>query len=200
MNRRDFLKLLGSMSFLGLSPIRSLISPIENEKQPEIASVENTYTPEQLEALQKIKYYEDQLQQQNGRFSCHIHNKLRHYWGAFSEAKSLSHANIILENMIMDVYILNILSDWYYAPEYQPVQPKLAIESLQRRAENYSDLHYVRVACWLRAGEISSAIGNTTLARDYYQYAINISEEFMHQAAQLSVYQRMAQLQLADKL
>src|SRR5690349_14070465 len=200
MKRRDFLKVFASMSFLGLSPALPLISPIENKKQPDAASVENTYTREQLDALQKIKYYEDQLQRQNGRFSWHLHNNLRHYWGAFSEKKSLSHANIILENMIMDVYTLNILSNWHFAPEYQPVQPRLAIESLQHRAEIYSDLHYVSAACWLRAGEITSAIGDTTLARDHYQRAINVSREFKSQAAQLSVYERIAQLKLEDKL
>ncbi len=200
MDRRSFLKILATIPFLGLPPVRRLLAATspKNEKLTAVTDAVHSFTPEQLDALQKIKYFQAQLQQQKERFSWYLHNELRHYWGAFSEEKSLSHANIILEYSIMDAYILNTLSDWYDAPDYQPCQPELALASLQRRAENYPDLHYVRVACWLRAGQISSAIGNGVLARSCYQDVLDIYEEFGQKASQLWIYQRLAQTHLAE--
>src|SRR5512133_1071827 len=112
MNRRGFLKLLGSLSIFGLTPVRAFLAPMLGEQQ-------ESATPEQLDALEKIRHFEALLEQQNGHFSWYLHNELRHYWGAFSEATSLFHANIILEYSIMDAYILNTLSDWHYAPQYE---------------------------------------------------------------------------------
>ena len=200
MNRRSFLKILATVPFLSLSPVRRLLAITSPESERLTAGTDtfHSFTPEELDALQKIKYFQAQLQQQKERFSWYLHNELRHYWGAFSEEKSLSHANIILEYSIMDAYILNTLSDWYYAPDYQPCQPELALASLQRRAENYPDLPYLRVACWLRAGQISYAIGEGNLARRYYQNVFDISEEFGQKASRLWLYQHLAQTQLAE--
>lgn len=191
MNRRNFLKLLGSLSIFGLPPVRTFLASVEEEKQ-------NTLTPEQLDALAKIRHFEALLEQQNGRFSWYLHNELRHYWGAFSEAKSLSHANIILEHSIMDTYILHTLSDWHYAPQYEDevFQPDLALASLQRRAESYPELCYVAAACWLRAGEISTAMGERSLARDYYQRVIALRVKSKSRVSRLSIYQYTAQSQM----
>ena len=200
MNRRNFLQLSGSMSILALSPVRALLSSMGGAQQSAAVHIKDSFTPEQLDALQKIRYFEAQLQQQQGRFSWYLHNELRHYWGAFSEEKSLAHANAILEHSVMDTYIMNTLTDWHYAPEEQPCQPDLALESLQRRAKNYPELYYMGAACWLRAGEISNAIGETILARGYYKRVIDLNEKSKHQASQLWIYQRMAQVQLVAKL
>ncbi len=190
MDRRTFLKFLGSLSVFSLPPVRALLSPLGEEKR-------DSLTPEQLDALEKIRYFEAQLEQQNGRFSWYLHNELRHYWGAFSEAKSLAHADIVLEHSIMDPYILNTLSDWYYAPKYdEPFDPELALASLRRRAENYPELPYVGAACWLKAGEISAAIGDRSLARDCYQQVMALSGKSGNYTSRLAIYQHLAQSQL----
>jgi len=196
VERRSFLKLLGCASILALPSIRSLLSLTKDAQQSTPIHLEDHLTPEQLGFLQKIRYFEAQLQQQQGRFSWYLHNELRHYWGAFSEAKSLAHADVILEHSVMDTYIINTLSDWHYAPEEPQYQPDLALESLQHRAESYPEFYYVGAACWLRAGEISDAIGQGNLARGYYQLVIDLNEKAKHRASRLWVYQHMAQTQL----
>jgi hypothetical protein len=193
MDRRNFLKLLGSLSVFSFLPIRSFLSPLVG-KTPE------PLTSEQLAALEKIREFEAQLEQQNGRFSWYLHNELRHYWGAFSEAKSLEHANIILEHCSMDRYILHTLSDWHYAADYGELcQPDLALTSLQRRAKTYPDLQYVRAACWLRAGEISAAVGREALAQEFYRQAILVGGKSRQSALPLSIYQHLAQARLIDR-
>lgn len=193
MDRRNFLKLLGSLSIFSFLPIRSFLSPLTQKMHEPLTS-------DQLAALEKIRDFEAQLEQQNGRFSWYLHNELRHYWGAFSEAKTLEHANIILEHSIMDRYVLHTLSDWHYAADYgEPCQPDLALASLQRRAKTYPDLQYVSVACWLRAGEISAASGMEATAREFYRQVIRISGKSRQTAPPLSIYQHLAQARLIDR-
>jgi hypothetical protein len=196
MDRRSFLKLLGSMSFFGLAPVRGLLSSAGDEEQ----SIEDSFTPEQLDAYQKIKFFEAQLEQQGGSRQFYLNNELRHYWGAFSESKSLSYANAILEYHIMDPYILNTLSDWYYTTEEGPIRPDLALASLQRRADEYPQYHYLKAACLFRAGEISADLDDGVSARGFYQQVITEGENFIGQASQLLIYQYLAQVKMMDRV
>lgn len=196
MDRRNFLKLLGSISFLGFPPVRALLSPLGGERQGPFEPVQDVLTPEQVEALEKIKLFEAQLQEQKGGFSWYLHNELRHYWGAFSETKSLWHANTILEYSIMDHYIMNTLSDWHDAPEYEPSDPDLALASLRRRAENFPGLRYVRAACWLKSGEILEALGDGAAAQDHYRQVVDLGEEFQNRGSRLIFYKHLASARL----
>jgi hypothetical protein len=195
MDRRSFLKVLGSMSFFGLAPVRGLLSGAGDGD----GSIEESFTPEQLDAYQKIKFFEAQLEQEGGSRQFHLNNELRHYWGAFSEARSLSYANAILEYHIMEPYILHTLSDWYDTTAEGPIQLDLALASLGRRADEYPELHYLRAACLFRSGQISADLGDQVSARGFYGQVITESENFIGQDSQLLIYGYLAQVQMTDR-
>ena len=111
MNRKGFLKLLGSLPFLGPAPLRRVLLPMEGKDSFVLAHIEDDLSTEQLDAIQKIRFLEAQLKKQKGVFSWFLHNELRHYWRTFSETNSMKYANVILEHSIMDPYIMNTLSN-----------------------------------------------------------------------------------------
>lgn len=53
MNRKGFLKLLGSLPFLGLAPLRRVLLPMEGNDSFVLAHIEDDLSPEQLDAIQK---------------------------------------------------------------------------------------------------------------------------------------------------
>lgn len=194
MDRRSFLKLMAGVPFLAAAPSLGLPNT-GGESALDFSG--GQWSERQLEYIQKIKMFEAQLEKLNGEFSWFLHNELRHYYGAFSEARSSFHSNELLTHSVMDRYILNTLSDWHYSSDPEVVfDPELAIHRLLRRAELYPQFSYMGLACLLRAGEISQETGKTRQARALYQDALSLCGGMWDQSHELKAYERLSQKKL----
>jgi hypothetical protein len=105
-------------------------------------------TPEQI-AKSKIAELEQKLSENPDKFDWGIHNDLRHHYGAVDQKKSVQHCDIIFKNVVMDGYILDCLG------ARDPDKEK-AIALLLGWTEKYPEFVFVKAACWLKAGELTS--------------------------------------------
>jgi hypothetical protein len=100
-------------------------------------------TPTKLNRLQELQ------RQHANVFSCKLHNELRDLYSTDNLWESLKQSDIILSRSTMDDYMLNILSGWELDKN-----PKKAIASLLRNARSGKECQFVKVACWLRVGDL----------------------------------------------
>jgi hypothetical protein len=164
MNRRTFLKFLAGAFVVSAPTTHFLLGLL---KKAEL-------THEQVNSLHYIRHYEAVLSRQKG-FSHSLHNELRHYWGSFSELRSLHHADVILGHCFLDNYIMHILADWHDTHNEYSYDLDLAVDSLDRRAQAYPQLQFVQAACWMRAGQIClDRQGLFEQAKNYFERVANI--------------------------
>jgi len=195
MKRRPFLGLMSSLPLSIMTPIRALFQADGVSTTAQTTQATEPLTSEQIEMLNTIKALEAQLRLQRGRFSWTLHNELRHLYGGFDEGKALAHADTILMHSIMDPYILNTLSDWYDEPKAKPRDPRQAVASLLRRAEQYPSLKHMRAACLIKAADIHAASNQPEVARRLYQRVLEGTRWKRTEA--LATYQSVARSQLA---
>ncbi|MFZ4766553.1 MAG: hypothetical protein ACOYMN_16495 [Roseimicrobium sp.] len=84
----------------------------------------------------------------SGNFNWAVCNELRHFYSGRDESKSFHFCNVILQNSVMDGYILNIVSGWATAPA-------LRCKNLERVAVKYPQFPCLVAACLLDAAEKS---------------------------------------------
>lgn len=195
MNRRTFLKLLAGAVVVSAPTTQALFGLL---KKAEL-------TPEQANSLHFIRKYEADLSRQQ-EFSYFLHNELRHYWGSFSEFRSLYHADIILGHHFMDSYMMRILADWHDTRNENAYDLDRAIASLDRRAQAYPQLQFLQAACWLRIGLIylneNELFGQ---AKPYFERAANIvwrptDDELVENQARYYTYKARQLVTFAENL
>ncbi|MCB8976366.1 MAG: HEAT repeat domain-containing protein [Ardenticatenaceae bacterium] len=127
-------------------------------------------------------------------YSYMLCNELRHYSGTISERKAMEYVNIILENNVMDRYIIHILSDWFLAPQYEWFDQEKGIQALLTKAQTYSDLFFLEIACLLETANTLSSQGDTERARKLFLEILDRSGS--ENMKSLLNYQRLAWMRL----
>ncbi len=127
-------------------------------------------------------------------YSYALCNELRHYSGAISERKSMEYANIILENNVMDRYIIHILSDWYLDRHSKWFDQEKGIQALLSKARTYSDLVFLEVSCLLEVANLFSSQEKSNRARELFLEILNRTNS--DNSKSLNNYQRFAWMRL----
>lgn len=102
--------------------------------------------------LKKIEDLETRLKELNGQFEFSVHNELRHLYASKGSSdlnssdtrKSIQHMEIILENSVMNKYILSVLSSHKKDLDHK-------LNSLLINAEFHKHFELVVAACYLQA-------------------------------------------------
>lgn len=104
----------------------------------------STFDPNQTE----IEKLEAKLASLNGKYDFGIHNQLRHLYGGRNPAKSTYHLETILENQVMEPYMLKILGNHRKTTEQQT-------ESLVENAKKNETNQVIVAACYLQAARLT---------------------------------------------
>lgn len=114
----------------------------------------------------RILKLEQELRNHVGVFDWKAHNELRHLYITSKPPnvrRAMEHTNAILEHSFMDDYMLDILSEWRIGKDNA-----IARSNLQKNAEEFPDLKFVRAACFVKIGDLYAADGNRKAAGAWY--------------------------------
>ncbi|RPJ18948.1 MAG: hypothetical protein EHM33_31110, partial [Chloroflexi bacterium] len=125
---------------------------------PAIAAAQSTQ-----ERIQQLERF---LKENPGVFDWKVHNELRHLYitnNPRNPRRSMEYSNVILQHSFMDIYILNILSEWQIGKN-----TSTARANLLRSAPSFPDLRFIAAACFLKIGDLYAAEGNKNEAKSPY--------------------------------
>jgi hypothetical protein len=109
-----------------------------------------------------------------GVFSFQIHNRLRHlYFVGNDPTESSRQTEIILRNIFLDPYTMNILSGWQLEKD-----PKAAIANYEKSLKSTKkDFPVTRAACLIMLGDLHLAEDKKDKAQAYYQEVLELQGE-----------------------
>lgn len=99
-------------------------------------------------ARSEIAKLESRLNELQGKFDFNVHNGLRHNYGVIGSEKWIYHMEMILENLVMEPYMLKILSGHNPTPTRQ-------IETLISNARKHQKNELIVAACYLQVSRLS---------------------------------------------
>jgi hypothetical protein len=186
INRRQFCFSLASLSTLLVGP--DLAPP------PHLSPVPAPIPLDILPAAQReqIAVLERYLQQQPTLFAWYVHNELRHLYHTISAEHSFYHADIILEHVTMDNYMLNILSEWNLDRD-----AGVAIAALWAKVQRYPQFAFLGAASLIQIGDLFGRQERPAASRRVYQVVADGRSAPHVNVPALDVYRQLARYRLA---
>jgi hypothetical protein len=107
-------------------------------------------------------------------FSFQLHNRLRHlYFVGKDPTESSRQTEIILRNIFLDPYTMNVLSGWKLEKD-----PKAAIANYEKSLKNsHKDFPVTQAACLIMLGDLYLAEDKNDKAQAYYQEVLKLQGE-----------------------
>jgi hypothetical protein len=127
-------------------------------------------------------------EQTKGTYSFKLQNEIRHYAVENDRTAELAACNEILANQTMEPYIIKTL-DGELATVQRPISAKYAAQAKKVAVEARA-FPFVRAACWLRAGDLLSGLGQSDEAVASYRHVLEMTEE------EISAYKELARSRL----